>query len=459
MSRQPSITATDRLAIAERYAHPTLDPAPTRWTEVFAAMDAKDGQIHVIEASKPRPGQATACRMALQARDAAAARFGGEQLALNEILQPGTGDMLPWMGYAGGLLSVVAYPSRAAWLAALLDPEYQRAHAARTAALDETILLVAGKDTMTAKVRRLLGAPKPPTAFRTPRIDGKSPARIVDDLLAVYPDGGADPSRAQLDRMMTDPRFRTEPVFYLNLYDYGDGSDPAIGGEAEHRAYNFSALNSVRGNGALPLFRAPVDHVLISTVPWDLAVLVRWPSMAVFTDLRLNPEYIKAQEHRVNSAAFYGNFMTYPVDPVAATAAALASVTAGTSSAARAILGAIGAVTIARGLFHWLAPDSGMGSVAGMNLANGQGDDVIFLGGTLGVAQLAAGVIDLAVAAKIPQAIPLALGVEAVKNGLVLATESTFKKPAKPVPGRFAHMAVGALALAGLLLATRRRPI
>jgi uncharacterized protein (DUF1330 family) len=452
-----AISASDRLAIAERYAHPRLDPPATRWTEVFAAMDAGDDPIHVIEAGRPRPGQADEYRAALEARDEAASRFGGRTLALNEIFQPGTGDMLPWMGYAGGYLNVVAFASRRDWLAALLDPAYQRAHDRRTAALDETMLLVAGADTIPGKARRFMGTPKPPTAFATPRIDGKTPVQIVDALLAVYPDGGADPSRAQLERMIGDRRFRTEPVYYLNLYDFGDTTDSNAGGASAHEAYNRSAMQSVRANGAVPLVRAPVAHRLVSDVPWDLAVLVRWPSLAVFTNLRLDPGYLDAQRHRIDSAVFFGNFQTFPANAGVASAASTAAPEV--STVARLILAFIGVITILRGLFHWLAPDSGAGSVAGMDLSGDNRDDVIYLLGIAGIGQLGAGIVDLAVAAKAPGAVPLALGVEAAKNGLVLATESSFKKPVRPVPGRFAHAAVAALAVLGLLAARRgRRP-
>jgi hypothetical protein len=39
-------------------------------------------------------------------------------------------------------------------------------------------------------------------------------------------------------------------------------------------------------------------------------IFVRWPSLAVFTDLRLDPSYLEAQKHRVESAETYGNFVT-----------------------------------------------------------------------------------------------------------------------------------------------------
>ena len=46
---------------------------------------------------------------------------------------------------------------------------------------------------------------------------GKSLAQIIAALLAVYPDGGADPSLQQLEVMMHYPRCRESPVHYVNL--------------------------------------------------------------------------------------------------------------------------------------------------------------------------------------------------------------------------------------------------
>lgn len=61
------------------------------------------------------------------------------------------------------------------------------------------------------------------------------------------------------------------------------------------------------------------EHRLVSAIPWSRVIFVRWPSLAVFTDMRLDPGYIEAQQHRVESAETYGNFITVKRGDVAAT--------------------------------------------------------------------------------------------------------------------------------------------
>jgi uncharacterized protein (DUF1330 family) len=146
--------------------------------------------------------------------------------------------------------------------------------------------------------------------YATPRVDGKSPSELLAALLAIYPDGGADPSRAQLEVMLTYPGFREQPVHYINLYAFGDGHDPAVKGAAAHDAYNQAAMASVLEHGGFPLLRAEVEHRIASGIPWSRVLFVRWPSLAVFIDMRLEPSYVEAQKHRVESAETYGNFIT-----------------------------------------------------------------------------------------------------------------------------------------------------
>lgn len=442
----PKLSSKQRDAILATYATDRLDPSPAAWEEVFAAAAKRDHSIRTIEIAAPRRGQEGALREAMTRMADVAARHGGETLALNPILQPGTGDLLSDMHFAGGTMLVIAWPSRAAWLEALLDPAWKTAHAERARAMEDLRWLVAGEDTIPKKFRRLIGPARPASDFRTPRVDGKTPGQLLHELLEIYPDGGADPSRRQLETLLTAPGFRDRPVQYLNLYDFGDGSDPNVGGDAEHRAYGRTAMKPTQAHGAHPVFRADIAHVLKSPVPWSIAVLVQWPSLAVFTDLRLDPEYITAQEHRVASSRTYGNYMTFKPGPAPAPKPSAAE------RAPQVALAAIGLLNLARGAFHWLAPDSGAGSVAGMNLDYPNRKDVVFLLGSSGISQLVTGVIDLVVAGRHPDAVRLMLGGEAARSGLVLATEKTFKGPVKPVPGRFAHAGVAAFALLALLI-------
>ena len=55
---------------------------------------------------------------------------------------------------------------------------------------------------------------------------------------------------------------------------------------------------------------APVEQRVMSAIAWSRVIFVRWPSQAAFTDMRLDPDYFKAQKHRIESAEMDGNFVT-----------------------------------------------------------------------------------------------------------------------------------------------------
>ena len=269
-----------------------------------------DGAITVIEITRLFPGSAEPFDAFLQAVSAAVPAVGGSVLAVTEILEPGVGDLLGYMDFAGGVAQLLSFPSRAAYLRALVSDAWQEGLAARRSAARDVILLVAGENQIPPMAKTLFGEPRPASAFATPNIEGKSPQEIIDALLAVYPDGGADPTRQQLEVMMHYPGFRETPVHYVNLYAFGDGDDPTVKGAAAHDAYNQAALQAVLPHGGYPLLRAEVEHCLMSAIPWSRVIFVRWPSLAVFTDMRLDAGYIAAQKHRVESAETYGNFIT-----------------------------------------------------------------------------------------------------------------------------------------------------
>lgn len=121
------------------------------------------------------------------------------------------------------------------------------------------------------------------------------------------------------------------------------------------------------------------------------------------------------------------------------------------------VLLGIGLVNLVRGGFHWLAPDSGASSVAGMNLNYANAHDVIFLLASIGLMQVFLGIWYLYFAIKQRSLIPFALATEVIKNGLELLTEYTFKHPVTPVPGRFAHWAVLIIAAIALLFSLDSR--
>jgi hypothetical protein len=116
------------------------------------------------------------------------------------------------------------------------------------------------------------------------------------------------------------------------------------------------------------------------------------------------------------------------------------------------VLLVLGVIDLARGGFHWLAPDSGAGSVAGMNLSYPNGRDVIFLLATDGISQIVWGIAYLFFVFRAPQLVPFALLTEVLRGLMLLATEYWLKPPGAPVPGRFMHMATTAVCAAILLL-------
>lgn len=74
----------------------------------------------------------------------------------------------------------------------------------------------------------------------------------------------------------------------------------------------------------------------------------------------------------------------------------------------------------------------------------------MFLLATDGISQLCLGVLLVWVALRRRELVPQMLMFESAMNALVLLMEYAIKPPVSPVPGRFAHMAVLAVALAAL---------
>jgi hypothetical protein len=105
------------------------------------------------------------------------------------------------------------------------------------------------------------------------------------------------------------------------------------------------------------------------------------------------------------------------------------------------VLLALGIVDLGRGGFHWLAPDSGAGIVAGMNLSYPNARDVVFLLAVDGISQIFWGIAYLFFVFRAQQLVPFALLLEVVRGLMILATEYSLKPPVSPVPGRFMHMA------------------
>jgi hypothetical protein len=114
------------------------------------------------------------------------------------------------------------------------------------------------------------------------------------------------------------------------------------------------------------------------------------------------------------------------------------------------VLVLLGLFNLGRGALHAFLPDSGAGSIAHFDLAQG-GQTIVFLLAATGAGQIGAGLIDLAVAARHRTFATPLLVIETAKQALTLFIAFVSKPPPHEVPGRtgmIVTLAVLALALA-----------
>ena len=294
-------TTIDRLLAA--YPDPTLDPARDAW-QALLDDPGFDEPIAVVEFVRLKPaGDARASYNAfVDALQPAATAAGGEVLSVNDILMPGLEGL---EGYDGGVSWIATFPAIRAYVDTMLDERVVAASEQRRAAIAEAQVL-AGPDLIPPNIKQL-PPNEPASAFPSDRVKGKMPAQIVDEVLAVYPSGGADPTRDTLEAMTAFDGWEAQRIHFINLYRFND--DPG-GGATALGEYNAGALPYVLAHGGRPKVLANVTHHLVGPTAWDRFIYVSWPSLAVFTDLRLEPGYIEAQKDRIMSAEQYGNLIT-----------------------------------------------------------------------------------------------------------------------------------------------------
>lgn len=304
---KPSATATpgtllERLTAA--YGDSKLDPSSAAWTDLLADPGFESQPVSVVEFVRLRTdaGAKADYDSYVDALTPAVAKAGGEMVSVNDTLFPGLEGL---DGYAGGVSWVASFPTIRAYVDAVLDESVVAVAGERRAAIDEAQVLVGPN--LVPDVIKQLGPNSPASDFPSDRVKGKTTEQIVGDLLAIYPSGGADPTKQTLEAMVSLEGFADQPVSYINLYRFNDL--PGGGAEALGE-YNAKALPVVLAHGARPRVLANVTHHLVGPVVWDRFIFVSWPSLAVFTDLRLDPAYVEAQKDRVMSAEEYGNLIT-----------------------------------------------------------------------------------------------------------------------------------------------------
>ena len=119
---------------------------------------------------------------------------------------------------------------------------------------------------------------------------------------------------------------------------------------------------------------------------------------------------------------------------------------------AQVILIILAAINIARGLFHYLAPDSGSHIVAGMDISAASGANIVYLLAVIGALQFVNGLLFLYIALRQKGLTLAAFWYVLLTSAMVLPLNFVFKQPAAPVPGRFANILEFAVALVTICL-------
>ena len=291
----------DRLVAA--YHEPGIEPSRRAWGELVADDGFATAPVDVLEFVKLKRSHGAKARYDryVTALTAALGPRGAAMITVNDTLHPGIGD---FRGYAGGVSWLARFPSLGAYVDTVLDRRVVAASRQRRKAIAEAQTLV-GPNAVPDRIQNL-PPNTPASAFPSSRVQGKTPEQIVDELLAIYPDGGADPTRATLEFLTRYRGFTDQPLTYINLYEYG----PETGGAASLNEYNAGALPIVLAHGGRPKSLVNIAHHLVGPTAWSRFIVVSWPSFAVFTDLRLDPAYVEAQRSRVVAAKTYGNLVT-----------------------------------------------------------------------------------------------------------------------------------------------------
>lgn len=104
-------------------------------------------------------------------------------------------------------------------------------------------------------------------------------------------------------------------------------------------------------------------------------------------------------------------------------------------------LGLLGLVNLGRGGIHLFAPDGGAVSIAGLDISPAP-EAILFLFATLGVGQIAMGLIDLAVATRFRAFAPTLLVIHVIQLALAVLAIYLLKPPPVPVPGQVFNLAI-----------------
>jgi len=113
----------------------------------------------------------------------------------------------------------------------------------------------------------------------------------------------ANPTTAQIERLVADTATMTGEVVMLNLLKFKERADSAGGGTGResYNRYGELALAKIAERGGRVVWMGAADQVFIGDEDandWDLVVLVAYPSRQAFLDMIADPEYQRGHGDR-----------------------------------------------------------------------------------------------------------------------------------------------------------------
>jgi uncharacterized protein (DUF1330 family) len=296
-----SANATPLERLTAAYNDPNVDPSSDAWAALLADPGFATKPISVVEfvSLKNDGGALTAYNGYIDALTAAINDAGAEMLSVNDVLMPGLEGL---DSYDGGVSWIATFPTISAYVDVMLDERTIAAAQARRGAIAEAHVL-AGPNLLPELITKQLPDNAPASDFPRDHVLATPADDLVEELLAVYPSGGADPTRETLEAMFAYEGFADQRVHFINLYRFKDGGAESLG------EYNQGAFPVVVAHGGRPKALVDITHQLVGPIEWDRFIFVSWASLATFTQLRLEPQYLEAQKDRVVSGEQYGNLI------------------------------------------------------------------------------------------------------------------------------------------------------
>lgn len=128
------------------------------------------------------------------------------------------------------------------------------------------------------------------------------------------------------------------------------------------------------------------------------------------------------------------------------------------SRVALAAVAILGVINLVRGSIHLFAPDGGAVSIAGLDIAPAP-ETILFLFASLGIGQIAFGLVDLAAAWRWRSFVVPLLAIHALQLALAMLSLFVLKPPPVAVPGQWFNLAlfvvISALAAREMMMARR----